>query len=247
MPLIVCIEPQMRSHLRLLLIALLAIAYATQAIEPVTPPHEQSVRPGANQRFLSPDLDVARFTKIFEGESREIFKSRHHIVEKLALAPGMAVADIGAGTGLFLAPIAKEVGTEGRVYAVEISPRFIEHMRERVRQEGLPRVEIVMGKERSAELPSESVDLAFVCDTYHHFEYPKAMLGSLYRALRPGGKLVVIDFERIPSSSRKWVLDHVRAGKETFIAEIEKGGFLLDQEVEVEGLVENYMLHFRRP
>ncbi len=133
------------------------------------------------------------------------------------------------------------------MYAVDISPKFLEHLRERTAREELARVEVVEALEDSAALPAASVDLAFACDTYHHFEYPQATLQSLSTAIRPGGSLVILDFERIPGESRDWVLEHVRAGKEVFRREIESAGFRFDREVTVEDLKENYVLRFRRP
>jgi SAM-dependent methyltransferase len=224
----------------------LALACASSAETP-SKPKEASVRPGVNERFLAEDLDVEHFVKIFEGESREVFAQRERIVEALGVSSGMTVADIGAGTGLFLPAFDRGVGSEGRVYAVEISPRFLEHLRERAKREGLSRVEVVEALEDSAALPAASVDLAFACDTYHHFEYPQSTLHSLYTAIRPGGSLVILDFERIPGESRDWVLEHVRAGKEAFRQEIESAGFRFEREVAVEGLKENYVLRFRRP
>lgn len=207
---------------------------------------EESVRPGLNDTFLSDDLDVGRFVKIFEGESREIYTQRRAIVQALRLTPGMAVADIGAGTGLFMAPLAKAVGSGGRVFEVDISPVFVEHLRARVRNENLGSVSVVLDSARSVELPEASIDQAFVCDTYHHFEFPLSTLASLRRAIRPGGSLVIVDFERIPGQSRDWVLEHMRAGKQVFTREIEQAGFELEKEIPIEGLKENYMLRFRR-
>jgi ubiquinone/menaquinone biosynthesis C-methylase UbiE len=224
----------------------LALACSSPAAAP-SKPVEVSVRPGVNERFLAEDLDVEHFVEIFEGESREVFVQRERIVEALAVSSGMTVADIGAGTGLFLPDFDREVGSEGRVYAVEIAPKFLEHLRERTEREGLARVEVVEGLEDSVELPAASVDLAFVCDTYHHFEYPQSTLASLYTAIRPGGSLVILDFERIPGESQDWVLGHMRAGKEVFRREIESAGFRFEREVTVEGLEENYVLRFRRP
>lgn len=208
--------------------------------------YKDSVTPGINDRFLAPDLDVEQWRRVFEGESREIFRSREEIVEKLGLSSGSAVADVGAGTGLFISLLAKQVGSAGKVYAVEIAPRFLEHLRQQVEQQGLSQVEVVTGTAHSVELPKASIDIAFLSDTYHHFEHPSSMLSSLYAALRSDGELVVIDFERIPGVSRQWVLDHVRAGKETFVAEIEAAGFVLLEEIPLSGLVENYMLRFQR-
>jgi SAM-dependent methyltransferase len=232
---------------RLPLLCLLALAASMALAEPSEPSPEQSVRAGVNDKYLAPDLDVDEWTKRFEGEAREIFVRRREIVEQLGLIPEMAVADVGAGTGLFVGPLAAAVGPGGKVYAVDISPRFVAHLRQRISDEGLTPVEVVLGKERSMELPDDSIDLAFVCDVYHHFEYPSSMLESLRRVLRPGGALVVIDFERIPGRTREWVLDHVRAGKQVFTDEIEDAGFVLEKELQVDGLVENYMLRFRNP
>jgi SAM-dependent methyltransferase len=231
------------SRLGLLCLALVCLSSA----EAASNPKEDSVRPGVNERFLAEDLDVERFVGIFEGESREVSVQRKHIVEALDVSSGMTVADIGAGTGLFLPDFDSGVGSEGRVYAVEISPKFLEHLRERAEREKLARVEVVKGLEDSVALPAASIDLAFVCDTYHHFEYPRSTLASLYTAIRPGGSLVILDFERIPGKSRDWVLEHMRAGKEVFRREIESAGFRFEREVSIEGLKENYVLRFRRP
>lgn len=208
---------------------------------------EKSVRPGVNERFLSEELDVDWAVGTFEKESRETFAQRHRIVEHLDLAPGMSVADVGAGTGLFLPLMAREVGPAGKVYAVDIAPRLAEHMRSRVRDESLRQVEVLLSDARSTMLPDGSVDRVLLCDTYHHFEYPRSMLASIRRSLRPGGRLVIVDFERIPGESRDWVLDHVRVGKEEVSSEILAAGFTLEDEVKVQGLAENYLLCFRRP
>jgi predicted methyltransferase len=88
--------------------------------------------------------------------------------------------------------------------------------------------------------------VAFICDVYHHFEFPAQTLESIHSALSEGGRLIVIDFERIPGVSREWTLGHVRAGKETFIEEIEAAGFQLVAEREIQGFEENYYVEFRK-
>jgi len=222
-----------------------ALSWAAQAA--AASEAESSVRPGVNEHFLAEDLDVARFTEIFEGESREIYTARSRIVEQLDLRPGMAVADIGAGTGLFLTLFDRAVAPSGKVYAVDISPMFLSHLRERTERESLSRVAVVEGKARAPQVAAQAIDVAFVCDTYHHFEFPRTYSASLYEAIRPGGALIVVDFKRIPGESRDWVLEHVRAGRDVFVEEIESAGFVLEKEILVDGLAENYMLRFRRP
>jgi ubiquinone/menaquinone biosynthesis C-methylase UbiE len=96
------------------------------------------------------------------------------------------------------------------------------------------------------DLPPGSVDVAFVCDTYHHFEFPQRTLASLYRAIKPGGKLVVVDFIRIEGKSSAWILFHVRAGQEVVEKEITDAGFR--KAGEVKGLLkENYLVIFTKP
>jgi predicted methyltransferase len=97
------------------------------------------------------------------------------------------------------------------------------------------------------KLSPSSVDAVFICDTYHHFEFPQSTLKSIFEALKPGGRMIVVDFERIAGESREWTLSHVRAGEETFAAEIEAAGFKNQREIEVPGLKENYCLEFRKP
>jgi predicted methyltransferase len=92
-------------------------------------------------------------------------------------------------------------------------------------------------------LPEQSVDFAFICDTYHHFEFPLKTMASIHKALKPGGLVVVIDFHRIEGKSREWVLGHVRAGQEVFTKEIEQSGFRTAGE-EKGLLQENYFARF---
>jgi predicted methyltransferase len=211
------------------------------------PPEEVSAKPGINDDFLGDEVDVQKWVQTFESESREIAAHKQGIVDALGLKKGQKVADVGSGTGLFLKPLADAVGVAGKVYALDISPDFVELLKKRVKHEGLEQVEVRLSKERSVELPPLSVDAAFVCDTYHHFEYPQHVLFSLFKAIRPLGSLIVVDFERIPGTSRPWVLDHVRADKRTFVKEIEQAGFVFEGELAVSGLQENYVLKFRRP
>jgi SAM-dependent methyltransferase len=235
-----------RTALRLLP-ALVLLALAACASGPADAPVvEQSVKPGINDRYLAADMDPAFWTQRFEVESREIYAERLEIVAAVGLLPGMEVADVGTGTGLFVEPFARAVGRSGRVYAVDIAPGFVDHVTERAEALGLDQVEARLCAEDSIDLPPRSIDVAFVCDVYHHFEYPRSSLRSIHTALRRRGELVVIDFERIPGVSREFLLGHVRAGKEVFTAEIVEAGFDLVEEVELDGLEENYFLRFRK-
>lgn len=211
---------------------------------PTAPLAESSVRPGINQEYLNPDLEVTPWVERFEREGREIYDQRHEIVRAARIRRGQAVADIGAGTGLFTPLLAEAVGPRGQVFAVDIVPAFLEHIRRRAAEGGWRNVRTVQCTERSISLPRHSIDVAFLCDVYHHFEYPRSSLASIHRALRRGGTLVVIDFKRLPGHSSDWVLNHVRAGQEEVTAEIEAAGFRKLEEVSL--LRDNYVLRFRK-
>ncbi|HRH96968.1 MAG TPA: methyltransferase domain-containing protein [Prosthecobacter sp.] len=206
---------------------------------------DTSVKPGINDKFLDPKLNVEEWTKKFETESREIFHQREKIVAAADLKPGMTMADIGAGTGLFTLHFAQAVGENGKVYAVEIAKNFLEHIKARASKASASNVQTILGTERSVELPEASIDLAFICDVYHHFEYPQATLATLHKALKPGGELVLIDFKRIKGESSDFVMGHVRAGQEVFEAEVTAAGFEKVGEVK-DVLKENYFVKFRR-
>jgi len=207
---------------------------------------KESVKPGINDNFLEPNLDVNEWVERFEVESREVYFAREEILRHLNLQPGDRVADVGAGTGFFTLLMSEAVGKDGWAYAIDISPRFVEYLAKQFDQRGVENTTTVMCDEDSICLPPASVDLAFICDVYHHFEYPADTLASIHRALDRDGRLVVIDFERIPGVSREWTLGHVRAGKEVFLDEIQSAGFELIAERKIPGFKENYFLEFRK-
>ena len=203
---------------------------------------EKSVRPGVNDTFRDPD--PKQFVERFEIESREVFAKRQDIVAALKLKPNNIVADVGAGTGLFTRMFAEAVGPEGRVIAVDISQKFLDHIQVTCRERNLLNVETLLCKDDSTELPPHSVDLVFICDTYHHFEFPQKTMTSILQALKPGGRVIVIDFRRVEGESTEWTMSHVRAGQEVFEAEIVAAGFRKIAEPK-DLLKENYMLVFQ--
>lgn len=227
-----------------LFVAILPIARS----EPPTAPSAASptAEEGINREFLSPDLDPEEWLAKFEVESREVFSARREILAAVGLAAGDRIADVGSGTGLYLEAFSRAVGPAGRVFAVDISPRLVDFIENRIRREGLGNVVAVRSTTTSTRLAPGSVTHAFVCDAYHHFDRYPDMLASIHDALVPGGRLIVVDFDRIPGVSREWLLTHVRAGKETVRREIEDAGFVFVDEVPVAAFHENYLLLFRK-
>lgn len=208
----------------------------------ITHAEEQSVRPGINRYYENPNWQ--QWVNTFERQGREVYDKRHAIVEASGVSPGMVVADIGAGTGLFTRLFAERVGAEGRVYAVDISQPFIENILISARDQGFTNVEGVVNNHKDVALPPDSIELAFMVDTYHHFEYPASMLASIHKSLSSGGRLIVIDFRRDPQHSSRWVMGHVRAGKDLVIDEITKAGFRLIDDKAL--LRTNYYLVFSK-
>lgn len=188
------------------------------------------------------EKEWSKWLQTFENVTREIYNQRTPIIKALELKPGMAVADIGSGTGFYTFLIAKEVGAKGEVYAVDINKAFLKHIEQKAKAQGMKQMRTVLCSKKSVGLPNNSVDLAFVCDTYHYLEYPKNTLVSIHNALRKNGKLVVIDPDRRENKSSEWVMKNVRTGKKEFIAEIEAAGFRKVKEADF--LKENFMATF---
>jgi ubiquinone/menaquinone biosynthesis C-methylase UbiE len=213
------------------------------ALWPAIPAAQHGAHPEINAPFRNPDVE--RWKKGFESEDREVYRKRNEILAATGVAPGMAVADVGAGTGLFTMLFARAVIPGGRIYAVDISPAFLEHIRERAKAERLDNVTAVLTRGTDTELAEGSVDLVYACDTYHHFEQPEQTLQSIKRALRPGGRMVVIDFEKIPGQTHQQRMHHVRADKSATVKEIEAAGFRFVEEKKL--MRENYFVVFLRP
>jgi ubiquinone/menaquinone biosynthesis C-methylase UbiE len=224
----------MRTILTIAAVLLAASVAVSQA-------QETNVAPAINQNFKSADLDVEGWATRFTGESREAFNARMDVLRALALKPGDAIADVGAGTGLYTRLFAQAVGPAGRVYANDIAPKFLAYIAQNAAKDGLKNVQTVLGGDRSTNLPDASVDVIFHSDVYHHFEFPMTMNADLRRVLKPRGRLYVLELAKSGASA-----SHVRAPKDVVIAEIEKSGFRLVGQVNVPGLRDNYLLHFRK-
>jgi SAM-dependent methyltransferase len=192
------------------------------------------------------DATIKKFVGLFEGEAREISVAREEITAALGLSAGMTIGDIGAGTGLFEPIFNETVGLEGKVYAVDLAPKMVEHLNKRIKEENLSTVEAIQCTSTNTNLPANSCDLIFVCDTYHHFEHPQQTLADIKRALKPNGRLVIVDFYRIEGESRDWVMSHVRCGLETVIEETTLSGFTFLKNHDIDGLKENYLIIFEK-
>ena len=132
------------------------------------------------------------WSKVFDDPARDAWQKPHEVISALALAPDAAVADIGAGTGYFAVRLA-HMTPGGRVYAVDIEPDMVRHLRERAAKSGLANLEPVHGKPDDPKLPAK-VDKVLIVDTYHHIDDRVAYFKRLRASLKPGGEVAIIDF-----------------------------------------------------
>jgi len=217
---------------------MLPLGAAAETSQPIV-----GAEPGINRPFVDPEY--GDWVDTFESPGREVYDYRREILAAADPQPGMDIADIGAGTGLFTRLFADAVGPSGQVFAVDIAADFVRTIERIAARQGLENIVGIVNSQGDSGLAPESVDLVFICDTYHHFEQPSAIMRSIYQALRPGGRLILVDFERIPGVSPPWIMRHVRAGKEVFAREIQAVGFALDDEVDI--MQQNYLLRFHKP
>lgn len=128
-----------------------------------------------------------------EREGREAEELPDLVVRQMELQPGDVVADIGAGSGYFTFRVAAQV-PRGKVYAVDIQPEMLNFVRLRAVAEKASQVIPHLGETASTRLPEAGIDLAFLVDAYHEFSHPREMMESVVRALRPGGRLILIEY-----------------------------------------------------
>jgi len=117
------------------------------------------------------------------------------VLATLDLKPGMTVADVGAGSGYYSWRIAERVGAGGTVYAVDIQPEMVGLLQQQMTRRGAANVKAILGTSTDPRLPVATLDLALMVDVYHELEYPYEMLASITRALKPGGRLVFVEFK----------------------------------------------------
>ncbi len=224
-------------------LAWFASALVLVAWTPYLPAQEKSVRPGINDTFRDPN--VKEFIEKFEIESREVFAKREEIVKMIGIQPGQTVADIGAGTGIFTRLFSDKVGAKGQVLAVDIAENFLQHINTVNRETNRQNVQTVHCTADDTKLPENSVDVAYICDTYHHFEFPLKTMTSLHKALKAGGRVFLVDFKRIEGETSDWTMKHVRAGQEVFEKEVLSCGFKKVKEHR-DLLKENYFVEFAK-
>ena len=157
--------------------------------------------------------DADKWAKVFDDPERDAWQKPHEVIEALALKPDAVVADLGAGTGYFAMRLAHMV-SKGRVYSVDLEPKMVKYLAERAKKEGLKNLSAVQGTPSDAKLPTR-VDLVLLVDVYHHIDAREAYFGKLAAALKPGGRVAIIDFNATskvgPPLSERMTAEQVNA------------------------------------
>jgi ubiquinone/menaquinone biosynthesis C-methylase UbiE len=143
---------------------------------------------------------AAQQTALTEGQIKAAELEVPQLAKLLSLEPGMRVADVGAGFGAWTVRLAKVVGPAGHVYATDIGSAQLAALRDYTKREGLTNVTVIEGAAQTTNLPALCCDAILLRDAYHHLTEPEKILASLAAALKPGGRLAVIDFPPRPNS-----------------------------------------------
>jgi arsenite methyltransferase len=172
--------------------------------------------------------DSQAYIAMLEDPARDREQKPHEVIMALGLKEGERIADIGAGAGYFTLRFAQHVGGSGLVYAVDISPDMILHLNERIRGAGLNNVRTILAKTDDPLLADRSVDVVFICNTWHHIPGHPQYLGLLKKVLKPGGRVVDIDYQKKPMAVGPPM--EMRIAREDVVREFEQNGFRLAKE-----------------
>ena len=184
---------------RALLVAAGLVAAATTALARVRPAYDVG-RPSADgigKRYFGREIAQVmgwQGAAWLEREERDKEERTDLLVAALGLRPGNVVADIGAGTGYISRRLAEVVGARGRVDAVDVQPEMVRMLTEQARRAGLAQIRPMLGASDDVRLAPASVDLALMVDVYHELEFPYEVLASIVRALKPGGRVVFVEY-----------------------------------------------------
>ena len=212
-----------------LLGSLVLVALVGQGVHPITGRHIAPVMGHTGADWL-------------DRPEREEEEAPSKAIALLQLRPGDVVADVGAGSGYMTVRLARTVGPAGRVLAVDIQPEMIERLTDRMRAEMVTNVTAILGAADDPKLPPGSVDLELMVDVYHELAAPQRMLQHLRSALKPGGRLVLLEYRKEDPSIP--IREEHKMSVADAKAEIEPEGFTL---IEVkEDLPRQHILIFKK-
>ncbi len=193
--------------------------------------------PATQQKFDNIDVWV----KAFEDPERDKWQKPDEVVKSLNLKPGDAVADIGAGTGYFTRRFAKAVSPGGQALGLDIEPSMVQYMEEEAHKLELNNYKALLIKPDNPELDPGSVDVVFLCNTYHHIENRVDYFKRLSKSLKKNGRVVIVDFYKKPLPVGPPSVDH-KLSKEVVLEEFQEAGYNLKHDKDF--LLYQYYLEF---
>jgi ubiquinone/menaquinone biosynthesis C-methylase UbiE len=190
----------------------------------------------------NPPPTTNSYIQHLEEPGRAAWQKPDEVVRALGLKASERIADIGAGSGYFTVRFARQVGPGGKVYAVDIDREMLAYIEQRAKQEDLQNIKTILADPHDPELAPASVDLIFICATLHHITDRAKYYPLLAKALRPGGKIVNIDFQKRPLPVGPSL--EMKIAREDVLSEFGAAGFHVAQEFDF--LPYQYFLLFER-
>ena len=175
--------------------------------------------------------DIKQYLEHLDSEERDQYQKPRQVIEALNLKPGLAVADLGSGSGYFTRRFIEAVTESGKVYAVDVEPEMLKYTEESVvHMHRSYTAEFILARPDNPKLPYESIDLLFLCNTYHHLEERAKYFSDTKSSLKPGGRIAIIDFYNDERSGELGFPKHHLVSRETVIAELTKASYRLVRE-----------------
>lgn len=175
--------------------------------------------------------DIKQYLEHLDRAERDRYQKPIEVIEALKLKPGMAVADLGSGSGYFTRRFVEAVTETGMVYAVDVEPEMLAYVKESIVHMHVPyTAEFILARPDSPKLPYESVDLIFVCNTIHHLEERSKYFRDLRSSLKPGARISIIDFYPDERSGDLGFPKHHLVSRDTIIKELTDAGYKLERE-----------------
>jgi ubiquinone/menaquinone biosynthesis C-methylase UbiE len=183
----------------------------------------------ANRQYQTPE-GRAGIASALDQPERDAKQKPAELVQSLGIRAGSTVVDLGTGPGYMLPYLSSAAGPEGKVIAEDIASDFLDRARDKATRLGLKNVEFVLGTAQDPHLAPGSADFILVLDAYHHFDYPERMLEALRRALRPQGRLGIVEYYKRRGAMEgdpDRALQHIRLDADGVVHEVESNGFRL--------------------